>query len=378
MNRRHFLKTSVPAVAALSLGLAGCDDTTPARPPQPLVPVPTPFPPITFLTSDPKFTDYRPAVDKAGARVVFERLPFPNPTHANTMLYVASSIDLPNPPVAPFVPIPPLPPLTYPYSQTRPDWSWQTGEVVFSGAPAETSPIEAHIVSADGKTVSVVPRTLSHIYPIWSSNGTQIVIYNNSISALPVRPVTSLITPDGTVVVANLNGTDASTPPVSVFGGFASPKPGNPMQIAFAGQPALATWGVPSGQTPPATPEYNQDNNYVFVNTAVPGGYVSKPLEAGASVQTFQPAHQGRAPYWSPDGNFIVFESSRAGGYALFLANVAKGTPPVQLTEATYWAQHAKFFAGGTRLVFTALQQPQVQGTGPRGIGVIDISAFLT
>lgn len=375
MDRRHFLRTSIPAVAALSLGVSGCDDTTPARPP-PVLGV-TPMPPITFLTSDPAYTDYRPAVDKAGARVVFERTPFPNTAHANTMLYVATSIDLPSPPVVPFVPVPATPPATYPYSQTRPDWSWQTGEVVFSGAPSETAAIEAHIVSADGKTVSAVPKTLAHIYPIWSSSGTQIVIYNNSTSALPVRPVTSLITPDGAVVVANLNGTDASTPPVAVFGGFAAPKPGNPMQIAFAGQPALATWGVPSGQAPPATPEYNQDNNYVFLNTAIAGGYVSKPLEPGASVQTFLPAYQGRAPYWSPDGNYIVFESSRAGGYALFLANVTKGTPPVQLTPATYWAQHAKFFAGGTRLVFTALQQPNAQGTGPRGIGVIDITAYL-
>lgn len=115
----------------------------------------------------------------------------------------------------------------------------------------------------------------------------------------------------------------------------------------------------------------------MFLNAPVPGGYVSMPLEPGASVQAFNPAFQGRAPYWSPDGNFIVFESSRATGYALFLANVANGTPRVQLTDATYCAQHAKFFASGTRLVFTALQKPNTAGTGPRGIGVIDITAFL-
>jgi Tol biopolymer transport system component len=126
---------------------------------------------------------------------------------------------------------------------------------------------------------------------------------------------------------------------------------------------------------------YNQDNNYVFLNSVTNGVYTSAPLEPAASIALYGPAYQGRAPYWSPNGQFIVFESSRVGGYALFLANVAKvaqGAAPVQLTDATYWAQHAKFLPGGTKLVFTALQTPSAAGTGPRGIAIIDISAYLT
>ncbi len=377
MDRRHFLKTSVPAVAALSLGLSGCgDDTTPAAAPPPEVESVI-FPPITFITRDPKFTDYRPAVDATGQQVVFERTPFPNPGGANTTLYLATSIGSPNPPTAPFLTVPENPAPTYPYSQTRPDWNWSSHQVVFSGAPAESEPIEAHIATANGKTVTLVPKTLAHIYPIWTSDGT-LVIYNNSNGAAPVKPVTALIMPDGNVVVANLNGADTASPSANMFGGFAAPKPGTPTQIAFAGQPALASWGLPPGQTPPATPSYNQDNNYVFLNAPkAGGGYQSSPMESAASMTTFDPAYQGRAPYWSPDGKYVVFESSRKGGYALFLANVTKGTPPVQLTDTSYWAQHAKFLPGGTRLVFTALQQPSAQGTGPRGIGIIDISAFL-
>ena len=106
-----------------------------------------------------------------------------------------------------------------------------------------------------------------------------------------------------------------------MFGGFASPRPGNPTLIAFAGQPALSYWG----QTPPdplpdplPTPAYNQDDNYIFLNRYVGGVYSSAPLEPGASIATFDSAYQGRAPSWSPDGNHLVFESSRAGGYALF------------------------------------------------------------
>ncbi len=220
------------------------------------------------------------------------------------------------------------------------------------------------------------PTRSPHIYPIWTSDGTQLIVYNNSDNAKPVKPVTSLITPTGNVVVPNLNGRTLANPPADMFGGFAAPRPSNPTQIAYAGQPALANWGMPAGQTAPA-PVYNQDNNYVFLNTATGGGYTSAPLEAAAPVTNFISAFQGRAPYWSPDGNYVVFESSRAGGYALFLANVTKGTPAVQLTEPGYWSQHGKFLPGGTSVVFTALQAPSAAGTGPRGIAIIDISAFL-
>jgi hypothetical protein len=331
---------------------------------------------LTFITSDPGYTDYRPAVDATGTKVVFERTPFPNPGTAPTpVLYLATSIGSSNPVVAAFLTVPTNPPASFPYSQTRPDWSWVTGDVAFSGSPTDTGTIEAHIVAATGVGTTFVPDTGAHIYPIWSSDGTELVIYNNnSTSALPMPPVTALILPTGIVVVANLNGLDANG--TQVFGGFAAPMPGNPMQIAFAGQPALANWGGASG----SSPVYSQDNNYVFVNASNKGVFSSAPLEPGASIATFDSSYQGRAPYWSPDGQYIVFESSRAGGYALFLANVANvasGASPVQLTDSSYWAQHAKFFPSGTSLVFTALQQPSAAGTGARGIATIDISAYL-
>ncbi len=372
MDRRTFLKTSVPAIATLSLGLAGCgDDETPAPAPPPGPGAP-PLPQPKFLTRASNFTDYRPSVDATGTKVLFERTPFPNPNGANTVLYLATGIDTASPVVTEFLKVPANPPAQFPFSQTRPDWSWATGEVAFSGAPSETSTIEAHLVAATGVTPRVVPNTRAHIYPIWTSDGTRLVIYDNSNSAAPAPPVSALIMPDGTVVVANLNGNNANG--VQVFGGFAAPMPGNPTKIAFAGQPALANWGRATG----ASPVYNQDNNYVFLNTFAAGGYASAPLEPAASVATFNPAYQGRAPYWSPDGRYVVFESSRLGGYALFLADVAKvaaGAAPLQLTDPAYQAQHAKFLPGGKSIVYTALQNPGA--AGPRGIAVIDIAAFL-
>jgi hypothetical protein len=47
----------------------------------------------------------------------------------------------------------------------------------------------------------------------------------------------------------------------------------------------------------------------------------------------------------------------------------------VQVTDASYGTQHAKFFADGTKLIVTALQIPGQEG--PRGIAWVDITAYL-
>jgi Tol biopolymer transport system component len=98
-------------------------------------------------------------------------------------------------------------------------------------------------------------------------------------------------------------------------------------------------------------------------------------LESDASIAIYQPSHQGRASVWSPDGNYIAFEPDRASGYAIFLANVAAGTAAVQISPASYGAQHPKFFPDGTKLVTTAYQQPN--SGDPRGIAWVEISQYL-
>ncbi|MBL8221297.1 MAG: PD40 domain-containing protein, partial [Bryobacterales bacterium] len=71
--------------------------------------------------------------------------------------------------------------------------------------------------------------------------------------------------------------------------------------------------------------------------------FTSNPEESAASITQFESQFQGRAPAWSPDGRYIVFESTRTNGQmALYLFDTQNpANAPVQLTDTVYGAQHA-------------------------------------
>lgn len=391
MNRRNFLKSSVSALAALSGGLGGCgggddDDGSAVKlggeGPQ--------FPAMQFLAAtDPRFNDYRPAADVTGTQVVFERTPVGGGV---TSLFVVRALAQAS--ASPFLltSTAPTGAVTGP-EQTRPDWCWATNQVALNvPAAAGGAGTQVLLAQGDGTVIGNVPESAGYLYPIWTKDGTQLVVYNNSSGAenqFP-NPHTSLVYPAGGIVPGqrNLNGTDALG--ATVFGGFAAPNPNDPTLIAFAGQPTPAAFTA-GAQSPAASCEtcaptksgYDQCFNYPFVNSRNGSVYTSRPLEAGASLAAYDGTKQGRAPYWSPDGKWLVFESDRLGGYALFLANVAAGTAPVQITDPCYEAQHGKFLPCGTKLVLTAVQGatsgscPAAGLCGPRGIAIIDIAPYV-
>jgi Tol biopolymer transport system component len=312
----------------------------------------TAFAQVAWITNGT--TDYRPAIGHDGATVVFERAV----SGVGVVLFrvvIGSGQD-------PEAFLPDLDGV-----QTRPDWCWATTLIAFDLSSGGETVI--YTVGGDGQNAAVVPDTQSYFYPQWDQAGATLTVMNNNNSN--PNPCTSVINLSGEMLCANINGTIPSG--VLAFGGMPAVNLLQGAQwIAFAGQAAA----------PEAT--YHQDKNYIYLNQQVPptaplgssdAVFLSAPMEPGAPAASFNSAYQGRAPAWSPNGRYVVFESNRApGGYALFLFDTVNRTPSVQLTETSLGSQHAKFFPNGTGLIFGANRN----GAQTMSIGTIDISQYVS
>ena len=324
-----------------------------------------------FLTSDANFTDYRPAVNASGDAVIFERTQFPKTAAALTQLYTITNFNSPNPELFLHQVVGPL---ALPPSQTRPDWCWTTGQVLFNGAETNKSPVSVWQVGADGSVPTPVSNTTGCCYPTWDRNVPKTpgqlasFVTENSGSGASPKPCNSIFDVGGSLKAANIDGADLATPPASVFGGMPTVGPNGLPQIAFAGQPVLKGW---AGST---SNKYDQDFNYIFLNSESNGVYTSAPMESGASLTTYDKGFQGRAPAWSPDGATIAFESNRNGGYAIYLCNLASGKI-TRVTDPSLGAQHAKFFPSGTKLIL-CMNHPNGDPAS-MGIAWVDISGLL-
>ena len=315
----------------------------------------TNYPTLTYLTSDPKFSDYRPTMNSAGDTVIFERTPVP-PDGIPTTLQMINDFSNPNP--VPFLSGSP------PASQTRPDWCWATGNVLFNGAASNSnnSPISVWQVGSDGTNPTVISGTTGAYYPKWNLEGTQFVTENDAGSPSPCNTIFTLA---GVPENANIDGVDANN--VSMFGGMPAVMATDLPQIAYAGQPMVPNWSGPNTGN-----KYNENCNYIFLNLASGSSFVSHPVESGASISSFDPKYEGRAPDVSPDGTMIVFESSRPNGgnsYAIYLLSLKDGSVK-QVTKPGLNCQHAKFFPCGTKLILGA-QNPTWN------IAWVDISSLL-
>jgi len=329
------------------------------------------LPTLNFLTSDSGFSDYRPAVNAAGDAVVFERTPVGAGAAALTTLYQIADFSAPDP--TPFLPgTNPAPPA----SQTRPDWCWETGEIVFNGAASNTGALSVWRVGPGGAGPQPIANTTGFCYPTWSLDGSQFVSESSAPAAEPQPRNAIFDIAASSVTMPNIDGCDSISTPL--FGGMPTVGPNDLPQIAFAGQPRLGGWAG----TDIANPVYDQDLNYIFLNAATNGAFASAPMESGAPLTNFSPDYQGRAPAWSPDGETIAFESNRpfngqtngGGNFAIYLYNLQSGTLK-QVTDPSLGGQHAKFFPCGTKLILCIHHPGGTPAT--MGIAWIDISGLL-
>ena len=156
-----------------------------------------------------------------------------------------------------------------------------------------------------------------------------------------------------------------------------SVNPVNPNLIAFAGQLV----GTP----------YNQDMNYIWVKDTSSSA-PAVPLEYNCpATGNYSAAFQGRAPWWSPDGKWVLFESNRGcqpsqeylnGMYAIYLYEYGVPTSAFAITNWSYNCNHAKWFPNGFgtvsgpfQLIVAAWQNGAASPpTGPYGLAILDLS----
>jgi hypothetical protein len=318
-------------------------------------------------------SDYRCVINGAGTKVLFERSPIDKSGRAkegDSTLYVLDLVGSGNKPT-PF--LQGSPETVY---QNRPDWSWQTaGSVAFNWGRNKGLGIEVGIAESGGSNPTRLKETAGMEYPTWFPDGTLAVTY---YSKKKPHPNTSHIKQDGktaTILEFALAGP-------SYWAGMPSVNQASPNLIAFAGQL------VEKGE------KYEQDQNYIWVMDTSKTPVSVRPLEgSGLASGPFQPDYQARAPWWSPDGNWLVFESYRAsqpangskGMYAIYLFDYSTtGATAVQVTDPMYNMNHAKWYPNGFNhvtgdqtLVVAAYQQDGKSAALPYGIASLDVSSII-
>lgn len=302
---------------------------------------------VRFLTHDSSFVDGRPAFSPDGKHVLFMRSPAKDqnkstfwivPTAGGKAeLFYSGEHHKPEP-----------------LQATRPDWSRTrtSFEIAFTGVGKDDS--GTWLLDVRTKQVKKIPLPAESdgganiwSYPSWYHDGQFLAVTNYKLFVHQL-------------VRAGLEGkVQPLTDPSLVWAGMSSVSPGGPQQavLVFAGE-------KPARQPPPKRPPIDQ---------CTPDGYcenlnqiwIQKPGEAPYQID----GKQGRAPWWSPDGKLIAFESNREGGgrYRIFVHSFQEGwTVPV--TPQDLQVQHAKWSPDGRRLVFAAA----LDGGGA-GIAIVEV-----
>lgn len=269
--------------------------------------------PTFLLPENPEVNDYRPVLNADATMVIFERNPIAMPN--DVKLHIA---DLSTGDVHQFVN----------FASTRPDWCWsQAGGGLTSGPVAFSNGDGIYRVDP-GASPTPLPNTGGMIYPSWYPGCQSVAV---DVTGAQVTAKIDAMT--GHVITSPLGNR-------RVWAGFPSVNQVNPNLVAFAGQ-----FNRESNY-------YNQDLNYIWVTDASTGRPRVAPLDRRAPIgPAFLQKFQGRAGWWSPDGQWFAFESNRACDnmngqtYAIFIQNATGNTPAMQVTDCRRWnVQHPKWF----------------------------------
>lgn len=270
------------------------------------------------------FIDGRPCFAPDGNTVLFERAPTDSNQGSTLAAFFTVALNAPDNSQPLYA--------SDQYACLRGSWSWNpqqsTHQIAFTGV-TQIAPkkFESKIMlltpgapNNSAQVLNVKGYESSQLsYPAWYPQDGQLMVTDyTSLHLLKVDlqgNCLAVITPD------------------LFMSGMGTVNTAQPNMLAFAGQPRKEP--------------YKQDNNQVWIQDGSNDPVLFSSDQAGAI---------GRAPWFSPDGFYMVYEAKDSNGHMqIYIKPVAEPYPEVpatQVSHAPYFAQHAKFSPDGSRLVW--------------------------
>jgi Tol biopolymer transport system component len=330
---------------------------------------------IRFLTNDLNFVDGRPVYSPDGRFIIFMRQNNDGNPDSISSLYMIltdgsmSSAELVFDGINPKT--------GKRFNVTRPDFSWtrKKFQITFDAVGDGIWLLDLKTKKVKQVLEPVIDRQ-SYVwsYPAWYHDGHSVIVTNYNDFSDTSTAYHQLVKAN----VDQLNQFEVLTNNQLVWPGMSSVSQKSSRYITFAGQ-------LPVTPQPPTNP------TCINGGKIDPDGYAQNCNQIWIQKGDNQPFQidfdQGRAPWFSPNGKFIVFESNRdnpdlVDDYRIFLYSLSslkksltergsKGglCPPVQtLTPASLNVQHAKWSPNGKQITFAVSLFGKAQG-----IAVMDL-----
>lgn len=365
MRRRAFLQTALGTALSGSL-IQKSTQGTAGRGGFPLTP--------KVLTQNTSASDQRPCFAPDGLTVLFMRAAVTGGNVSDsTDFYSTLIINKPGQERL-FASAASLPANAGPGGLTRPDWSWTRAayQIAFS---TNTSVLLMDALTKKIQTIpGLVGKPAEHRvfeYPSWYPDGlslaaTNYFSFDQQIPPAELQPYLlryDLLTQKVTQLTSGKYSAHAPIPN-NIWPGMCSVSHIPSLQyglkplVAFAGQLPVSTG-------------YNQDDNQVWI---LEPAQQANTLGTVRLINPGMPAaqQQARAPWWSPNGKYVAFESNRYTGsnYQILVQALKPPYQVTQLTPADWTVQHAKWSPLGNRVVFGyAIKGAQ----NAQGIAYVDI-----
>jgi len=248
---------------------------------------------------------------------------------------------------------------------TRSNWLWNRSvtsqQIAFTGLTKPGGVLGLWIVNADGTNpleVSLPASVGGPSYPSWFPNGASVAV-TGMAKGDPGPHLTQ-------VAISSGNPIFTLTLPTAIW----------------TGEPAVTHDGnflADAAQLPIAGQQYDDANNQIWIEAVGNAATQSLGLHQLDALQS-------RAPDWSPNDRFLIFESNRGcvnGNYAIFM-EIATGGEATQATDCRLNANHGVWSPDGTRFAFSyAFGNPNKgkctggAGGGCRGIAIAPVPAGI-